>query len=96
MSDIQPNMGKLLVKLEEETGKTAGGLFIPASAQTDGVKKGKVLAVGPTRMVDGAPTAILFNAGDRVLLDPLGGTKLKVNGEDLILLRVEDVLARLN
>lgn len=94
MSKIQPNVGKVLVQLDEETGKSAGGILIPASAVTDGVKKGRVVAVGPTRLVDGNPTALVLEVGDRVLLDQLGGTKLKVDGVEQILLRCEDILGR--
>lgn len=95
MSKIQPNVGKVLVQLEEETGKTAGGLFIPASAQSDSVKKARVVAVGPTRLVEGVPTALVLEVGDRVLLDHLGGLKLKVDGVEQILVRCEDILGKL-
>ena len=95
MSSIEPNVGKIIVQLDQETGKSAGGIFIPASAEVNGVKQGKVVAVGPTRLVEGIPTALVLKVGDAVLLDPLGGLKLKVNGVDQILLRAEDIVGRI-
>lgn len=94
MSKIQPNVGKILVVLDQESGKSSGGIIIPASADVSGVKQGRVVAVGPTRLVDGLPTALVLEVGDRVLLDPLGATKLKVDGVEQLLLRCEDVVGR--
>lgn len=94
MSSIEPNVGKVLVQLDQESGTSAGGIIIPASAEVSGVKQGKVVAVGPVRLVNGEPTALALNVGDRVLLDPLGATKLKVNGVEQLLLRCEDVVGR--
>jgi chaperonin GroES len=94
MSKIEPNVGKCLVQLDQESGKTSGGIIIPQSAEVSGVKQGVVTAVGPTRLVEGNPTGLILAVGDRVLLDPFGGTKIKVNGVEQILLRVEDVVGR--
>lgn len=100
MSGIEPNVGKVLVKLDAaESGeaKTAGGLYIPANAQRDETsKKGTVVAAGPARLVEGSLTSLQFKEGDRVLLDILGGIKLKIEGNDCVLLRAEDILGRLN
>lgn len=95
MSKFEPNVGKVLVEVNADTGRSSGGIYIPASAVSDGVKTGKVVAVGPTRTVDGVPTALVFQVGDQVLIDPLGGMKLKVNGVEQILLRAEDVVGKL-
>lgn len=92
---IEPNLGKVLVQMDEDAGKSAGGILIPASVQTDGVKKGRVIAVGPTRRVDGQLTALELFPGNRVLIDPLGATKLKVNGVEQLLMRCEDILGRI-
>lgn len=94
MSSIEPNVGKCLVKLDQESGKSAGGILIPASAEVSGVKQGTVMAVGPTRLVEGNPTGLVLKVGDKVLLDPFGGTKIKINGDEQVLLRVEDVVGR--
>lgn len=96
MSGMEPNVGKVLVRLDGEAEKTAGGLFIPATAiRGDTSKKGTVVAAGPVRQVEGAVTALQFKAGDRVLLDSMGGTPLKIEGTEHLLLRAEDVLGRL-
>lgn len=96
MSSIEPNVGKILIEIEKEDSKTAGGIIIPGSVDMGGVKKGRVVAVGPTRLVDGNPTALVLSVGDRVVLDPLGGVKIKVDGTELLLMRAEDVLGRIN
>jgi chaperonin GroES len=93
--ELQPNVGKILVKIETDSQKTSGGIFIPQSAVVDGVRKGKVVAVGPLRVVDGVPTALDFNVNDEVLLDPLGGLKIKLGSEELFLMRMEDVLGKI-
>lgn len=91
---LQPNIGKVIVKIEKEDEKTAGGIFIPGSVEMNSVRKAKVVCVGLERLVDGVKTSITLCEGDKVLIDPLGGVKLKLNGEDVVLLRQEDVLAR--
>ena len=92
---INPNVGKIIVEVEKEDSKTSGGIFIPDSYKTEGVKRGKILATGPARKVDGEFTSIPLNVGDRVLFDPLGGTKLKIDGIDVLLMRQEDVLGKI-
>lgn len=93
--NFEPNVGRILVEVDNADTKTSGGIFIPGSVEQNGVKNGTVRAVGPTRLVDGAPTALLLKVGDRVVLDPLGAPKLKVEGRDMVLLRAEDVVGRL-
>lgn len=93
---IEPNMGKLLVKLDKDAVKTSGGIFIPHTADTGAVKRAEVIQVGPQRIVDEHLTALSFRAGDKVLLDPLGATKIKIEGEEYLIVRVEDVLARIS
>lgn len=94
--NFEPNVGKILIELDQDSGKTAGGLIIPSSVVSEGSKVGTVKAAGPTRLVDGKPTALLICPGDRVVVDPLGATKIKVDGRDMLLLRCEDVLGRVN
>jgi len=96
MSQIEPNLGKVVVKVEVESERTSGGLYIPGSVVSDGVKKATVVVVGPLRKVDGELTALLLKEGDRVLVDPLGATKMKVDGVEMLLMRVEDILARIS
>lgn len=96
---MNPNVGRLLVKLDTSAPgemKTAGGLFIPQTVQSDDTtRQGTVAAVGPTRCVDGFPTHLEFHEGDRVILDSLGGTKVKILGDEYVLVRGEDVLVKI-
>lgn len=92
---ILPNVGKIIVEVEKEDSKTSGGIFIPDSYKTDGVKRGKVIAAGTPKMVNGQCVSMSIEVGDRVLFDPLGGTKLKVDGLDVLLMRSEDVLGKI-
>lgn len=91
--NLQPNMGRILVKLGALSEKTESGLFIPESARDTGSAKiGVVVAVGETRFVDGQRTAMTIKTDDRVLIDPIGSLKVKIGSEELYLLRCEDVL----
>lgn len=93
--DFEPNVGRIVVEVDNADTKTDGGLYIPGSVERNGVVKGTIRAVGPTRLVDGAPTALLLCVGDRVMLDPIGAPKLKIEGKEMVLLRAEDVVGRL-
>jgi len=93
---FEPNVGRVVVEVDNAETKTSGGLYIPGSVEQNGTRNGTVRAVGPTRLVDGAPTALVLQVGDRVILDPLGATKLKIDGKDMVLLRAEDVVGRLS
>ncbi len=91
--NLQPNMGRLLVKLGAISEKTESGLYIPESARDTGsAKVGTVVAVGEVRLVDGLRTATVPNVGDKVLIDPIGTLKVKLGSEELYLLRCEDIL----
>ena len=93
--NFEPNVGRLLVEVDTADTKTSGGIFIPGSVEQNGVKNGTVRAVGPTRLVNGDVTALVLNVGDRVIMDPLGAPKLKIDGKEMILLRAEDIVGRL-
>lgn len=94
MTTIQPNLGKVIVQIEKDDEKTGGGIWIPTSVESSGIKKGVIMAAGEPRLVNGAPTSLPLNVGDRVILDPLGGTKMKLDGVDVILMRAEDILGK--
>ena len=93
----QLNVGRILVKAETQSDKTAGGIFIPATAVVEGgAKTAEVVAVGPPRYdQSGKRTAIEFAPGDKVLLDNLGLVKIKVGGQEMFLLRQEDIIGKL-
>ena len=93
MAKFRPaRMIGFLVKRVEEEEKTKGGIIIPDSAKEKPVE-GKVIAVGNgKRLEDGKVLALDIKAGDRVLFGKYSGTEIKVDGEEHLILREEDVL----
>lgn len=82
-----------MVKAIEQEEKTRGGIVLPDTAQ-EKPQEGEVIAVGPGRTLDnGRAVAMDVKVGERVLYAKYGGTEIKVNGEEVIILRQEDVLA---
>ncbi len=79
----------------EEEDTTAGGILLPDTAK-EKPQKGKVLAVGDGRISEdtGKRVPLDVSEGDEVLYSKYGGTEIKVDGEDLLVLRESDVLAK--
>jgi len=89
---IRPLNDRLLVKRLEEEEKTAGGIIIPDSAK-EKPAEGEVIAVGPGKLNDkGERVALQVKAGDRVLFSKYGGTDVKLDGEDYLIMREDDIL----
>jgi chaperonin GroES len=89
---IRPLNDRLLVKRLEEEAKTAGGIIIPDSAK-EKPAEGKVIAVGPGKTNDkGDRVALQVKEGDRVLFSKYGGTDVKIDGEDYLIMREDDIL----
>ncbi|GBE53275.1 10 kDa chaperonin [bacterium BMS3Bbin14] len=89
---IRPLNDRILVKRLEEEEKTAGGIIIPDSAK-EKPAEGKVIAVGPGKRNDnGDRVAMDVKEGDRVLFSKYGGTDVKIDGEDYLIMREDDVL----
>jgi chaperonin GroES len=89
---IQPLHDRIIVEAAAKEEKSAGGIILPDTAQ-EKPQRGKVLAVGPGKRLDSGQLAPLdVNVGDTVLYGKYGGTEVKVDGKDYIILRVEDVL----
>lgn len=89
---IRPLNDRILVKRLEEEGKTAGGIIIPDSAK-EKPAEGKVIAVGPGKLNEkGDRVAMDVKEGDRVLFSKYGGTDVKIDGEDHLIMREDDVL----
>jgi chaperonin GroES len=87
---IQPLGDRVLVKPLEKEEKTKGGIFIPDTAQD-----GKVLAVGPGKMSDdGERLPMDVAVGDIVIYAKYGGTEIKEDDQELIILREADILAK--
>ena len=94
--NIQPLEDKILVEANEAETTTASGIVIPDTAK-EKPQEGKVLAVGPGRVDDNGNRIPLDVAvGDVVVFSKYGGTEIKYNGEDYLILSSRDVLAVVN
>ena len=91
---LKPLGDRLIVRALEEEETTASGLVLPDTAK-EKPQKGTVLAVGDGRIDDdGKRIPLEIAKGDEVLYSKYGGTEIKVDGEDLLVLRESDVLAK--
>ena len=89
---IRPLNDRLLVKRLQEEEMTAGGIIIPDSAK-EKPAEGEVVAVGPGKVADsGERVALQVKAGDMVLFSKYGGTDVKLDGEDFLIMREDDIL----
>ena len=93
--NLKPLGDRLIVKALDEEQTTASGLVLPDTAK-EKPQEGKVLAVGDGRFDDEGEKRIPLDVaeGDEVLYSKYGGTEIKVDGEDLLVLRESDVLAK--
>jgi chaperonin GroES len=92
---LKPLGDRLIVQAIDEDETTASGIVLPDTAK-EKPQKGKVLAVGDGKIDDNGNRQPLDVAeGDEVLYSKYGGTEIKVEGEDLLVLRESDVLAKL-
>jgi chaperonin GroES len=91
--NIRPLHDRVVVKRTEEERTSPGGIVIPDSA-TEKPIRGEVLAVGNGKILDTGDTRPLdLKVGDSVLFGKYSGTEVKVNGEDLLVMREDDVMA---
>jgi len=93
--NLKPLGDRLIVRAIDEEETTASGIVLPDTAK-EKPSKGQVLAVGDGRINEetGKRTPIDVAEGDEVLYSKYGGTEIKVDGEDLLVLRESDVLAK--
>src|SRR6184192_2775573 len=89
---FRPLHDRVLVRRVEQDAKTAGGIIIPDTAK-EKPQEGEVVAVGAgTRGDDGKLHALDVKAGDRILFGKWSGTEVKVDGEELIIMKESDIL----
>jgi chaperonin GroES len=89
---IRPLQDRVIVRRVKEEEKTKGGLYIPDTAKEKPVE-GTVLAVGNGKILeDGSVRKLDVKAGDRVLFGKYSGTEVKVEGEEHLILREDDIL----
>ena len=90
---LRPLHDRVIVKRLEAETKSAGGIVIPDTA-TEKPVKGKVVAVGTGKIQeDGKVCPMAVKAGDKVLFGKYSGTEVKVEGEELLVMREEDLMA---
>jgi chaperonin GroES len=89
---FRPLHDRVLVRRVEEDTKTAGGIIIPDSAQ-EKPSEGEIVAAGSgSKSDDGKVTPLDVKAGDRVLFGKWSGTEVKVDGEELLIMKESDIL----
>jgi chaperonin GroES len=89
---FKPLRDRVLVKFSTEEEKTAGGLFIPDTAK-EKPQRGTIIAVGTGKITDdGKRQTMDVKVGNTVLFDKYSGSKIKIDDEDYLIIREEDVL----
>jgi chaperonin GroES len=91
--NLKPLGDRVLVRTVEQEEVTASGLVLPDTAK-EKPQRGKVIAVGDGRYVDGERVPLDVAEGDEVIYSKYGGTEVKVEGEDLLILSEHDILAK--
>ena len=93
---LRPLHDRVIVKRLEEERKTAGGIVIPDTA-AEKPDQGEVLAVGPGKKnEDGKLVPVDLKVGDKVLFGKYSGTTVRVEGDELLVMREEDIMAVVN
>ena len=90
---VKPLADRIIVKAAEAEEMTKGGIILPDTAK-EKPQEGKVLAVGPGKISDNGNTiSMTLKSGDKVLYGKYSGTEIKVDGEDVLIMRESDILA---
>jgi chaperonin GroES len=90
---LKPLADRVVVKAIEQEEKTKGGIVLPDTAK-EKPQEGEVIAIGPGKLLDNGERAPMeVKVGDRVIYAKYGGTEIKVEGEEYLILRESDVLA---
>ncbi len=89
---LKPLHDRVLVKRIEEDEKTVGGIIIPETAKEKPIK-GEVVAAGPGKYEKGEKVKMSVDKGDTVLFNKYAGTEIKIDGEDFLVMREDDILA---
>ena len=90
--NIKPLQDRVIVKRVDEEEKTAGGIIIPDTAK-EKPQQGKVLAVGPGKVMDnGTRVELTVKEGDLVLFGKYAGSEVTMDGDELLIMREDDIL----
>ena len=94
VAKLQPLADRVLVKPVEKEEKTKSGIYLPDTAK-EKPQEGEIMAVGPGKLTDdGKRIPMDLKVGDKVIYAKYGGTEIKVDDEDMIILRESDILAK--
>lgn len=89
---IRPLQDRVIVKRTEEESKTASGLFIPDTAK-EKPQRGEIIAAGPGKKnEDGKIAPLDVKKGDQILFSKYAGTEIKIDGEELLIMREDDIM----
>ena len=89
---IRPLHDRVIVQRLEEEEKTKGGIIIPDTAK-EKPQEGKVIAVGPGKVLEnGTKTTMDVKVGDKILFGKYSGTEIKIEGEEFLMMREDDIL----
>jgi chaperonin GroES len=92
LMNLRPMQDRIIVKRVEEETKTAGGILIPDTAK-EKPQQGEVVAVGKGKVTeDGKVIPLDVKAGDKVLFGKYAGTEIKLEGQDYLIMREDDIL----
>ncbi|MCM2358532.1 MAG: co-chaperone GroES [Geobacteraceae bacterium] len=90
--NLRPMQDRIIVKRVEEEAMTAGGIFIPETAK-EKPQKGEIIAVGNGKKTeDGKVIPLDVKVGDKVLFGKYAGTEIKIEGEEYLIMREDDIL----
>lgn len=89
---IRPLADRIVVEPQEMESKTAGGIFIPDTADKDKPMRGTVVAIGSGKIVDGKVQPLQVKVGDNVLFGKYAGTNVKLDEKEVLVMREEDVM----
>lgn len=89
---VQPLHDRVLIKPNAAESKTAGGIVIPDTADKDKPIRGKVIAIGHGKYIDGKMQPLQVKVGDEVLFGKYAGTNVKLADEEYLIMREEDVM----
>ncbi len=89
---VQPLGDRVVLKVLEAEEKTKGGIVLPDTAK-EKPQEGKIVAVGKGKVQDGKQIPLEVKIGDKVLFGKYSGTEITVDGEELLMLKEEDILA---
>ncbi|MGE5554147.1 MAG: co-chaperone GroES [Betaproteobacteria bacterium] len=89
---IKPLADRVVVKILSQEEVTSGGIVLPDTAK-EKPQEGEVVAVGPGKYEDGKLVPMTVKVGEKVIFSKYGGTEVKIDGEEYLILRESDILA---